>query len=67
VKTTVEMVSLRNQPVVSDASLIKRVPIGTELTITEAGGESKVGANDQWIKVKDATNEGYVAAWFVSF
>lgn len=67
VKTTVEMVSLRNQPVVSDASLIKRVPLGTELTITEPGGEAKVGANDQWIRVKDATNEAYVAAWFVSF
>ena len=67
VKTTVEMVSLRNQPVVSDATLIKRVPINTEFTITEAGGEAKVGKNDQWIKVKDATNEGYVAAWFVAF
>jgi len=66
VKTTVEMVSLRNQPVVSDATLIKRVPINYELTITEAGGEAKVGANDKWIKVKDATHEGYVAAWFVS-
>ncbi len=67
VKTTAEMVSLRNQPVVSDATLIKRVPINYEFTITEAGGEAKVGKNDQWIKVKDATNEGYVAAWFVSF
>ncbi|HND92135.1 MAG TPA: hypothetical protein PLI75_10150 [Anaerolineales bacterium] len=67
VKTTVEMVSLRNQPVVSDATLIKRVPINYEFTITETGGEAKVGKNDQWIKVKDATNEGYVAAWFVSF
>ncbi|MBK8618927.1 MAG: C39 family peptidase [Anaerolineales bacterium] len=66
VKTTVEMVSLRNQPVVSDASLIKRVPINYEFTITEAGGEAKIGANDKWIKVKDATHEGYVAAWFVS-
>jgi hypothetical protein len=66
VKATVEMVSLRSQPVVSDATLIKRVPIGYEFTITEAGGESKIGKNDQWIKVKDATNEGYVAAWFVS-
>jgi len=66
VKTTVEMVSLRNQPVVSDASLIKRVPINYEFTITEAGGEAKIGANDKWIKVKDATSEGYVAAWFVS-
>ena len=66
VKTTVEMVSLRNQPVVSDASLIKRVPINYEFTITEPGGESKIGANNKWIKVKDATHEGYVAAWFVS-
>jgi hypothetical protein len=66
VKTTVEMVSLRNQPVVSDASLIKRVPINYEFTITEAGGEAKIGANDKWLKVKDATHEGYVAAWFVS-
>jgi hypothetical protein len=66
VKTTVEMVSLRNQPVVSDASLIKRVPINYEFTITEPGGEAKIGANDKWLKVKDATNEGYVAAWFVS-
>jgi hypothetical protein len=66
VKTTVEMVSLRNQPVVSDASLIKRVPINYEFTIAEAGGEAKIGANDKWIKVKDSTSEGYVAAWFVS-
>ncbi len=66
VKTTVELVSLRKEPVVSDASLIKRVPLNYEFTITEAGGEAKIGANDKWIKVKDATNEGYVAAWFVS-
>jgi hypothetical protein len=66
VKTTIELVSLRNQPVVSDATLIKRVPINYQFTITEPGGETKIGANDKWIKVKDATNEGYVAAWFVS-
>ncbi len=66
VKTTVEMVSLRNQPLVSDATLIKRVPINYEFSIIEAGGEAKIGANDQWIKVKDATHEGYVAAWFVA-
>jgi uncharacterized protein YgiM (DUF1202 family) len=66
VRTTAEAVSLRNQPLVSDATLIKRVPLGTEFTITEAGGEAKIGKNDQWIKVKDATHEGYVAAWFVA-
>ena len=66
VKAAAEGVALRNQPVVSDASLIKRVAINYEFTITEPGGETKVGANDKWIKVKDATHEGYVAAWFVS-
>jgi hypothetical protein len=66
VKAAAEGVALRNQPVVSDASLIKRVPINYEFTITEAGGETKVGKNDTWIKVKDATNEGFVAAWFVA-
>jgi uncharacterized protein YgiM (DUF1202 family) len=66
VKASVEGVALRNQPVVSDSTLIKRVPVNYEFTVTEAGGETKVGANDKWIKVKDATNEGYVAAWFVS-
>lgn len=66
VRTTAEAVSLRNQPLVSDASLIKRVPLGYEFTITESGGETKIGKNDQWIKVKDATHEGYIAAWFVA-
>jgi hypothetical protein len=65
IKAVCEAVALRNQPVVSDASLIKRVPINWEFTITEPGGEAKVGANNQWIKVKDSTNEGFVAAWFV--
>lgn len=66
VKTTAEQVSLRSQPIVSDNTLIKRVPINYEFVITETGGESKIGKNDQWIKVKDAQHEGYIAAWFVA-
>lgn len=66
VRAAAEGVALRNQPLVSDSTLIKRVPINYEFIITEAGGEAKVGANDKWIKVKDATHEGYVAAWFVA-
>ena len=65
VRTTAEAVSMRNQPVVSEATLIKRVPLGYEFTVTEPGAEAKIGANNQWLKVKDATHEGYVAAWFV--
>lgn len=66
VKASVEGVALRNQPVISDASLIKRVPIGTEFTLSNVGDASKIGLTDQWLKVKDPVNaEGYVAAWFV--
>jgi len=67
VKATAEAVALRKQPIVSDATLIQRVPIGTEFTVTEPNGEAKIGKNDQWLKVKDPTGtEGVVAAWFVA-
>jgi hypothetical protein len=66
VKASVEGVAFRNQPVISDASLIKRVPIGTEFTLSSVSDASKIGLTDQWLKVKDPANaEGYVAAWFV--
>jgi hypothetical protein len=67
VKATAEGIALRKQPVVSDATLIKRLPLGTEFTVTEPNAESKVGKNDQWLKVKDPSGvEGVVAAWFVA-
>jgi hypothetical protein len=67
VRATAEGIALRKQPVISDATLIKRLPLGTEFTIIEPNGEAKVGKNDQWIKVKDPTGiEGVVAAWFVA-
>jgi hypothetical protein len=67
VRATAEGVALRKQPVVSDATLIKRLPLGTELTVLEPNAEAKIGKNDQWLKVKDPTGaEGLVAAWFVA-
>ena len=67
VKSTAEGIALRNQPVVSNTTLIKRLPLGTEFTITEPNADGKIGRNDQWLKVKDpAGTEGYVAAWFVA-
>ncbi|MDX1377917.1 MAG: C39 family peptidase [Anaerolineales bacterium] len=66
VRTTAHAVAFRKQPVVSDSTLIRWLPLGEELTINEAGGEAKVGANNQWLKVKDVNGvEGHVAAWFV--
>ena len=67
VRATAEGVALRKQPIVSDATLIKRLPLGTELTVTEPNAEAKIGKNDKWLKVKDPTGaEGVVAAWFVA-
>lgn len=66
VKAAVEGVAFRKQPVISDASLIKRVPIGTEFTLTEPGAEARIGLTDQWLKAKDSSGaEGFLAAWFV--
>ncbi|MGE5464780.1 MAG: hypothetical protein ACM3PS_15570 [Syntrophothermus sp.] len=67
VKAISDNIALRNQPVVNDATLIKRLPLGTVLTITEPSADSKIGKNDQWLKVRDpAGAEGFVAAWLVS-
>jgi len=66
VKATAQAVAFRKQPVVSDATLIRWLPLGEELTVAEPGGDAKIGANNQWLKVKDKGGvEGYVAAWFV--
>jgi len=66
VKATAQAVAFRKQPVVNATTLIRWLPLGEELTINEPGGEAKVGANNQWLKVKDNNGvEGYVAAWFV--
>jgi hypothetical protein len=67
VKASVEGVAFRTQPVISDATLIKRVSIGTEFTLSEPASASKIGLTDQWLKAKDAAGkEGYLAAWFVT-
>jgi hypothetical protein len=67
VKATAEGVALRSQPFISDATLIKRLSLGTELSVMEPNAEAKIGRNDQWLKVKDpAGAEGLVAAWFVA-
>jgi len=67
VKATAEAIALRKQPIVSDSTLIYRLPLGTVFTVTEPNAEGKIGKNDQWLKVKDPNGaDGYVAAWFVA-
>lgn len=65
VRTTAEAVSLRTQPYISDTTLIKRVPINHEFTLVDPDDAAKIGANNQWVRVKDAKNQGYIAAWFL--
>lgn len=67
VKTTAQAVSFRSEPKITSTTLIRYLALGEELEIAEPGGESKIGSNNQWLKVKDASGrEGYVAAWFVA-
>ncbi len=65
---TVDGLALRSQPLVSDASLIKRLPLNTLLTLQEPPDQAaaKLGVQGQWIKVSDPGGaQGYVAAWYV--
>lgn len=67
VRAAAEGIALRRQPIINDATLIKRLALGTELLVMEPNAEAKIGRNDQWLKVKDpAGAEGFVAAWFVA-
>ena len=48
------------------ANLVVNVPAGTELTLTESNGESKIGVNGQWVRVRTAQGqEGFAAAWYL--
>jgi hypothetical protein len=50
----------------SPANILATVPAGTVLALLEADGASKVGAVNQWVRVRDQEdNEGYAAAWYL--
>lgn len=50
----------------SIANVVASVPAGTELTLMEADGVSKIGAVNQWVRVRDAMgHEGFAAAWYL--
>jgi hypothetical protein len=69
VKTIEEGVALRSKPEISDASLLKRVPVNTELRCTDPFQQAlaQVGVVYQWLKVQDVTGSpAVVAAWYVT-
>jgi hypothetical protein len=61
--------AIRSQTLVSDATLIERVPLNTVFSVLEADAIARpvVGQVNQWLPVKTADGTvGYVAAWYVS-
>lgn len=69
VKTTVDAVKLRSTPDNTDATVLKVLPLGTELKVLEPASnvQSKVGVMYSWLRVADVTGiQGSVAAWYVS-
>ena len=67
VRTTADGVVLCREPRVANETQIKLLPMNSELLVIESGNPAaKVGAQTQWLKVKDIQGiEGYVAAWYV--
>ncbi len=67
VKPTTSSLSFRSQPYVADNTLIRYLTSNDVLTAVEDDAASKIGKQNQWLKVKAADGtEGYVAAWYVS-
>lgn len=69
VYATADELAVRSQPLVSDATLLVRVPLGTVFQVleTDASANAKVGQMNQWLMVKTPAGVvGYTAAWFVS-
>jgi len=69
IKTTSDAVALRSKPDTTDASLLKRLPIGAELKVLDppADVKRKVGVMYEWLRVQDiAGTQGVVAAWYVT-
>jgi hypothetical protein len=69
VYATADELAIRSQMLVADNTLMKRVPMNTEMKVLEADATAnpKIGQQNQWIPVKltDGT-EGYTAAWLVA-
>ncbi len=50
----------------SMANVVATVPAGTVLTLLEADGSSKIGAINQWVRVRTPLGkEGFAAAWYL--
>jgi hypothetical protein len=50
----------------STANVLAVVPAGTQLALLESDGSSKIGAVNQWVRVRTPQGqEGFAAAWYL--
>jgi hypothetical protein len=50
----------------SMANVLEVVPAGTQLTLLESDGASRIGAINQWVRVRTPQGqEGFAAAWYL--
>ncbi len=50
----------------STANIVVSVPAGSSLTVIDSDGLSKIGAVNQWVRVRDNQgHEGFAAAWYL--
>jgi hypothetical protein len=50
----------------SSTNIVAVVPAGAELTLLEADGATKIGAVNQWVRVRTPQGqEGFAAAWYL--
>jgi hypothetical protein len=50
----------------SMANVVASVPAGTQLLLLESDGASKIGAINQWVRVRTSQGqEGFAAAWYL--
>jgi hypothetical protein len=48
------------------SNVVATVPAGTQLTLLETDGVSKIGAVNQWVRVRTPLGrEGFAAAWYL--
>jgi hypothetical protein len=68
VYTTIDNLALRNEPRIAADTLIKWMPMSSQLLLLQSDDRVKIGQSDQWIKVRDIENDvGFVAAWYVKY
>ncbi len=68
VRSNIDNLALRSQPLIADSTLIKRYPLPSDFLSLEPvnQGLAKIGQSGQWLNVQTIDgNQGYVAAWYV--